>query len=87
MGHLYHGYVSQNQRVYPIKTTILLVKPHSTTIKPQFSYGFPMVLLTPQETPGRIAKSPQYCSDRKIPSVESRSREILKELPDLSANP
>jgi hypothetical protein len=23
-----HGYVSHNQRVYPIKTTILLVKPH-----------------------------------------------------------
>ena len=26
-----------NQRVDPIKTTILLVKPHETTIKPPFS--------------------------------------------------
>ena len=35
MGHLYHGYVSHNQMVNPIliiKTTILLVKPHETTI-------------------------------------------------------
>ena len=36
-----HGYVSHNQRVYPIRSHKIPLNP----IKPPFSYGFPMVFL------------------------------------------
>ena len=53
MGHLYHGYVSHDQMVYPIKTTIFLVfhpiqpplNHHFPMVFLWFYYGFPMVFL------------------------------------------
>ena len=46
--------VSHNQRLNPIKITILLVKPpFFTTIKPPFSYGFLMVSATVPTLPLR----------------------------------
>jgi hypothetical protein len=49
------------QRVHPIKTTVLLIKPHSTTIKPPFSYGFLMVF---QDT---------FLNHRHIPGASGES--------------